>query len=198
MNKQPDIGILYSESVFSEAEIQEYKNELSARGLILAAHEQKKIIWASLDFFVPIVHIVLSREVMQNFFIGFATSLIYDWVKLFVKTIWGKVKQKKPKKLSGGKIEDYRYPIHITYGNISAVFPTNIDESIVNHYIDKLFEHLNTAHSDGHFYAVYNENTDCFENYSEAEIIDREIKEQKWERDTTDGREFECNTQQGE
>lgn len=187
INEQPDVGLIFSESLFSAEEIWGFKNELGTNGLALETHEQKITIWASLDFFVPIVHIIFSPEVVRSFFVSAASNAAYDCARKFVKNIWRKVKSKKPCKVSGDKIEDYQYPIHITAGSISAVFPSNIDESIMNHYIDKLFEHLDTVQSLNHIYAIYDKKEECFKNYTETEIIDRVIKEQNEKHDTAFG-----------
>ena len=180
MTVAPDITLIYDKGLFNEKEIQEFLSLAEASGLSFAVKENKYIkIAASLDFFSPIVRIILSNEFLFLLARDCVSSAVYDSAKYLVKRIWQKIVHIKPKKISGGKITDYENCIHLSGNGFDAVFPSATDESIINHYIDRSFDYLcrNTA-AHPRFVLLDNQSGELH-SYTESEVIEMAMKENK-------------------
>lgn len=66
--------------------------------------------------------------------------------------------------------------IHLQVDNQVFVFPKDVDTEVANHYIDKIFESLQEKNRPQRIYVIYNKKRNKLEEYTEEELIQREIR----------------------
>ncbi len=148
--RSPDISLVYPKGAFFAAELSEYNRELEAAGLSFSACEDQTTGWACLDVFVPLLKVFLSHDLVRELSTDILSAMIWDSVKAVIKRICKSVADKKPRRLTGGRIEDIKEPIHIIVGNISVVLPAGSNDEVIQHTVDKAFEYLLKETSNQH------------------------------------------------
>lgn len=178
---QPDVGIIFYEGLFSDEEIESVKTKFDSVNLSFGAAKKKPATMACLDFFVPLVTILLSQAFLQQLANGVITNAAYDMVKNCCLNVWHIIISKKPKKITGDKITEYKNCIQLSGNGFNAVFPQTTDETIILHYIEKSFEYLSHNSTKQREFLVLDQRGD-FRRLTEHEVIKMAMQEQRQEK----------------
>ena len=181
IKKQPDVGIIFYEGLFNGEEIESVKTQFDSVGLSFGAATKKAVTMACIDFFVPLVQIVLSQEFLQQLAGDIITNAAYDIVKNCCLKVWRSIISKKPKKITEDKITEYENCIQLSGNGFNAVFPQTTDETIIIHYIDKSFEYLSHNSTKQREFLVLDEKGDL-RRFTEREVIELAIQKQRQDK----------------
>lgn len=181
--RSPDIGLVYPKGAFSAEELSEYNRELEAAGLSFGTCEDQTTGWACFDVFVPLLKVFLSHDFVLGLSTGMLSAMAWDGAKAVIKRICKSVADKKPRRLTGGRIEDIKEPIHIIVGNISVVLPAGSNDEVIQHTVDKAFEYLLKETSTQYpLFALYDDTSESFKSFTERELLDQIIAEHRAEQ----------------
>ncbi len=178
MKKQPDVGIIFYEGLFSDEDLESVKIQFDSAGLSFGAGTKKTVTMACLDFFVPLVQIILSQEFLQQLASGIITNAAYDIVKNCCLKVWYGIISRKSKKMTGNRITEYENCIHLSGNGFNAVFPQTTDETIIIHFIDKFFYYISHNSTEQREFLVPNKRGDL-RRFTEHELIELAMQEQR-------------------
>lgn len=175
---RPDIGIIYYEKSFDPSELIEIEEDLSKCGLKFSPHERSPYINASIDFFVPLVQILLSPDMVNAVCQGLLTNATWGAIKALLIHIFRKFRNKPVFKLQGGNVTEEIPNIHFVIGNNVLALPMNVDEEKFKYVVDKFMDISASSVPEKVTYTLYSDEENAVMQKTEDDIIQEEYK--KW------------------
>ena len=100
------IGFAYYSGMVSEEEIEKFKKQVEDQKINFFKRDKSKEVYNSLHDFANEVLLILGSNVTETILLGAAGSGLWAIVTDWVKFVRGKIKGKKLKKISGGKVKE--------------------------------------------------------------------------------------------
>lgn len=172
------VGLQYQQNAFEMDELKELENGLSDCGISLKiVITPTKHIMGIEDLF-PQIQIFLSHDIVQTIFLGIASNVIWDCIKVFLKSLRKIVKKKPFTRVSNGKVDTNANPnIHVNIGKSHVVLPMEIDDDKFEYFLDKFFETINKDIITEEKYVFYDVDKQILEYYSKNEVVAKSFKQ---------------------
>ena len=175
---RPDIAIVYCKNSLNREELISIENELAKCDMMLVANERSPYINASIDFFVPLVQILLSPDMVNAVCQGLLTNAAWDAIKAVLIHIFRKFRNKPVFKLQGENVTEEIPNIHFVIGNNVLALPMNVDEEKFKYAVDKFMDISASSTPEKVTYTFYSDEENAVMQKTEDDIIQEEYK--KW------------------
>jgi len=170
------IHLSYLGGLIDSEEIREIEKTLKQSQLELSSFDRSGLPQNALEDYLNVIYVAISIPLISNILTGVVSSIVWDSIKVTVKKVWVKVKNKEYTKLTAGSQEKKK----ITFGleikldkNTSFNFRLDGDlsEELVEKSLDKAFDYLkeqqlneNYKHS---YFMTYNSTN---ENWNKLDV----------------------------
>lgn len=176
MDNKPNIVIIYDEGAFSEEEHGQFLQAFSNNVLSAQMLTRSPYVYASLDFFVPSVEILLSPEIVQAIYCNLAAAAIITSLKVMLKLIWKQFHKKPFYKVTNHKITESDPNIQFSVGKNIMVLPVDVDQEKYEYAVDRFFEIASKGEPCEPVYTYYIEAMNDVESKTENQIIAEEVR----------------------
>ena len=169
------VGIKYLENSFSDEELNNISNILSAENIKLKTCSTPPKYTMCLEELFAHIQILLSPDIVA-LFSSLLYSGVYDAIKSSLKYIWQICKKKKIKKITKDKIEEISPVIHVNIGDLKAILPIDMPQEKYEYFVDKLFDSLNKDTISSERFAIFDEKENVIKYYTKTEVAFRHQK----------------------
>lgn len=141
------IHLSYLGGLIDSEEIREIEETLRQSQLELSSFDKSGLFKNALEDYANVISVAISTPLISNILADVVSSFVWDSIKVTVKKVWVKVKNKEYTKLTAGSQEKKK----ITFGleikldkntNFNFRLDGDLSEELVEKSLDKAFDYL--------------------------------------------------------